>query len=275
MVKPPRRSLVLPSMVLCAVAGCSLTPKSQLDECRQRGQALRTENDRLKDQVLSLRSENQDIAQRSVDDERQLKAQEEAIARLEETVEGYRKDREQLAALQDRLKGQIQSTSGPEASRAPEGLGRFAQNHPDASFNAASGVLTLPVDKLFRRGAARLQPEADGLLKDLASVLAAPEFQHQDVVLTAPTEDASVVRASHDSTKDEPARARFLAMSRANQLRERLAKGAEIDPTRIRIANPDETPPGSEKPTEPDAPAPARVEIRLAQPTAQAAASGP
>lgn len=275
MVKTTRRScgpiVSLVCAVLCAEAGCVLVPQAQLDECRQRGQALRAENDRLKDQVLTLRSENQDIAQRSVDDERRLKAQEAAIDRLEETARAYQDDRERLASAYEHLKSQLQGSAGPEASYSADSLKRFAEQHPGASFDDRGKVLVLSVESLFETGAATLRPGAEKTLADLAAALGGPDLRAQPVVLAPSVDDPSVQKTSAHDEADEQARIRFLAMARINQVRQRLqARHPGVVPGRIRIGDPDRPlPPGSGG--EPAA----RIEIRLAHVRSPPGASGP
>lgn len=250
----PRRlaRLCLPYLGLLLPCGCLIAPKAQLDECRQRGQALRAENDRLKDQVLALRSRTQDVAERSVDDERRLKAQDEAIDRLEQTVQAYQDDRERLASAFDRLKAQIEASAGPEAARG-------SNESPESVDHAVS----LQVDLLFLPGSAQFRPAADDRLKDLSATLAAAQRAGREVVVVAPPDDVSVVQAGNDPSVDHAARARFLAMARANRLRARLAESASLGADRIRVADPDRAANGD------------ALEIRLVRADAAPGPSGP
>ncbi len=84
--------------------GCGIVPRSRMDECQKLSQLLRTENARLKDQVLSLRSQNRDYADRAVDDLRRLTARDQTIERLEQSVLAYQDDRERLAAAFEQLR---------------------------------------------------------------------------------------------------------------------------------------------------------------------------
>src|SRR4051794_20453085 len=95
----PALALAL-ALVLAAggLSGCGLVPRSKLDECRRVTQTLRADNDRLKDVALDLRSQNQDLSQRAVDDARRLATQEEAVERLERSVSAYQAERDKMAA---------------------------------------------------------------------------------------------------------------------------------------------------------------------------------
>jgi hypothetical protein len=87
-------------LVLCVLtgAGCAAVPRSRVDECQRVAQTLRSENARLKDQVLAAHSQNRDSADRAVDDARRLALQDEALARLEHSVQAYQEERDRLEA---------------------------------------------------------------------------------------------------------------------------------------------------------------------------------
>jgi len=101
-------------------AGCALIPRAQMDECQRMGQALRSENARLKDRVLALQSQNQDYADRAVDDSRRLAIQDEAIERLEHSVQAYQDERARLEAAYK----QLVSSLDARGSRIQERMGR-------------------------------------------------------------------------------------------------------------------------------------------------------
>ncbi len=98
-----RRIGVLALVGVGLLSGCAVVPRSRLEETRQLAQLLRAENDRLKDQVLTLRVQNQDYADRALDDLRRLTAREEAIERLERSIQAYQDDRDRLAGAYRRL----------------------------------------------------------------------------------------------------------------------------------------------------------------------------
>jgi hypothetical protein len=103
-----------------AAAGCASTPRTRLDDCRLRVQALQAENEQLRDVALNVRNENRDLATRAVEDARRLRAQDEAIRRLEQSVLAYQDERARMAALLDQI-------------RAPERVARAAGEPADAS----------------------------------------------------------------------------------------------------------------------------------------------
>ncbi len=53
---------VLAALALGA-SGCNLAPRQEVDECHRLSQTLRSENASLRDQMLALRSQNQDFSE--------------------------------------------------------------------------------------------------------------------------------------------------------------------------------------------------------------------
>jgi hypothetical protein len=114
------------ALLLAAVLlpGCGIVPRSRMEEAQKVSQLLRSENARLKDQVLSLQSQNRDLSDRAVDDLRRLTAREEAIERLEQSVQAYQSDRERLAAAYDQLTMSLGRRPEPSRTKAdPSGGG--------------------------------------------------------------------------------------------------------------------------------------------------------
>ena len=95
------------------VPGCAFVPKSRFDEAQKLVQSLRSENAQLKDSTLTLKVQNQDLAQRAVDDAKAIRALEVANGQYERSIQGYQEEREQLNAAFRELKGQARTASGP------------------------------------------------------------------------------------------------------------------------------------------------------------------
>jgi hypothetical protein len=94
--------------------GCGIVPKSRMDECQRLTQTLRSENARLKDRALALQGQNRDYAERAVDDARRLATQDDAIERLEHSVQAYQDERARLEAAYKKLASNL---GAPELSR--------------------------------------------------------------------------------------------------------------------------------------------------------------
>lgn len=101
-----RRSARVVAMALLAAGfapGCAMVPRDRFDESQRLTRSLRAENAHLKDRVLALEGQNQDYADRALDDLRRLTARDEAIDRLEKSVRGYQDDRDRLASAYRRM----------------------------------------------------------------------------------------------------------------------------------------------------------------------------
>jgi hypothetical protein len=137
------RSAWLAAVCASVLPGCSVVPRSQVAECQQVSQTLRAENARLKDRALALQSQNRDYADRAVDDLRRLAAQDQAIERLERSVEAYQSEREKLADAYAQLTaalgqgGHAATDSAERAAIRPPPSDRAATARPGASTQGA------------------------------------------------------------------------------------------------------------------------------------------
>ena len=156
----------------------------------------RPENDRLKDTTISLRSQNQDLNQRAVDDARRHRVQEEEIQRLVQSVSAYQEDRDKLAVAFERIKSQIRSSVNPVSSGLVKQLQDLAQAHPGWEFDPERGVLTIPAAQLFEAGSDRLRGEAENWLRETAALWKAPEASDIDVLVIGRNETSAVRRTA-------------------------------------------------------------------------------
>jgi chromosome segregation ATPase len=115
MVEPHRPSLLVLILLGSALMapGCAFVPKSRFDEAQKVVQSLRTENTQLKDSALTLKVQNQDLAQRAIDDDQAIRALEAANTQYERSIQAYQEEREDLQAAFRDLKNQVQTASGP------------------------------------------------------------------------------------------------------------------------------------------------------------------
>jgi cell division protein FtsB len=88
--------LSLACLSCLTLTGCGLVPKQRLDDSQKVIDGLRAENAQLKDAALGLRTQNQDLNQRALDDARRIAALEEARGQLEKSVQAYIDEREAL-----------------------------------------------------------------------------------------------------------------------------------------------------------------------------------
>jgi chemotaxis protein MotB len=229
-------------IALCGLglAGC-MVPKSRLDECHHLSQTLQAENNRLKDTAISLRSQNQDLNQRAVEDARRLRVQEEEIQRLVQSVSAYQEDRDQLAAAFDRIKSQIRTAPGPGPGAVSSGLFQrladVAQAHHGWEFDPERRVLMIPAGQLFETGSDRLRSEAEIGLAETAALWTTPEGRGLDVLVVGRNETSAVRRAALEPQEVQgQTRSQPLGLARAARVRDLLIKHSGVDPGRIEVA---------------------------------------
>jgi hypothetical protein len=132
----------------CAGPGCRTVSRDQIEECHRLSQTLRTENAQLKDQVLALRSQNQDLSERSVDDVRRLSQLEEANRQLERSVLAYQDERSRIEAaykeLRASLPGSLQPLSLSEGPGAALAAAEGKAEDPAEEAPAAPGRKSRP-----------------------------------------------------------------------------------------------------------------------------------
>ncbi len=100
-------------LVAASASGCSLGQNERDAQAQKLVQTLRADNARLQDSALSLKVQNQDLAQRAVDDSRSIQALETANRQYEQSIQNYQDDREEYRAAFRDLKGQVGPTSRP------------------------------------------------------------------------------------------------------------------------------------------------------------------
>ena len=111
-----------------------------MDECQQLSRTLRSENARLKDQILVLQTQNRDFADRAEDDAHRLAIQDEAIERLESSVQAYQDERDRLEAAYH----QLASSLGESRAKADE---RLSQASPAPVDDQEESPLSRPASR--------------------------------------------------------------------------------------------------------------------------------
>jgi hypothetical protein len=102
-------------------SGCRMAPRQEVDDCHRLSQTLRSENAALKDQMLALRSQNQDFSERAVDDARRLAQLETSNQRLETSVQAYQDERTRLETAYKELRASLPGSLQPLSSNRPSG----------------------------------------------------------------------------------------------------------------------------------------------------------
>ena len=257
---PSRATRLLVFGLAGLLTGCSVVPRSRLDDCHKLSQTLEADKARLNDTLLSERSQHNDLRQRADDDARRLLAQDDEVKRLQSTVQAYQDERDQLAADYARVKSLLQVSANPVSTSLIHRFEVFAKGRPGCEFDPLSGVLTLSSDSLFEPGSDQLKPAARPLLKALADSF--QDSRAKDVrILVAGHTDSSPVRQA--SLQDEAPAPGHLSLDRATRIRDRLAVEAQIDPGRIEVAGFESSEPMTEELDDASRARNRRIEIRL------------
>lgn len=277
MVEPSWLSRVPRLLVVFTLAGlltgCSVVPRSRLEDCHKLSQTLEADKARLNDNLLSLRSQHNDLVQRADDDARRLLAQEDEVKRLLGTVQAYQDERDQLAADYAKVKSLLQASANPVSTSLLHRFEVFAKGRPGCDFDPTSGVLTLASDVLFEPGSDQLKPAARPLIKALAASFQDPGAKNARMLVAGHTEASPVRQASLDEKAPAPG---HLSLDRATRVRERLAVEAQIDPARIEVAGFESSEPLSEELDDASRARNRRIEIRLfGTPPTAGASAGP
>lgn len=143
------KSVLLLLCVALLAPGCQIVPRQQLDECRRLSQTLRSENAQLKDQMLVLKGQNRDFAERAVDDSRRLAQLEEANNRLETSVQAYQDERTKLESAFKELRASLPGSVRPLSLKLSEA------DHP------APGGAVAPNTGSASDSRSALDPDAD------------------------------------------------------------------------------------------------------------------
>lgn len=211
------------------LAGCALVPRADLEESRRRERGLRTELAQLRSESLALRSSEQELTRRAVDDDRRVRELEQINARLERSVAAYQAERDRLVRDFDRLERLVRGgADATTAAAEPLPLQCFLADHPGCEALPDGRSVSIPVALLFRPGTAELTAAGEALLGELGRAVAGLEGR---LLVVGRVAGSDVRRAGVG-----PAGEGRLGLARAERARSALAEGAGIDPSRVDAA---------------------------------------
>ncbi|WP_435021082.1 hypothetical protein TA3x_002176 [Tundrisphaera sp. TA3] len=237
MAAPPARSLIAASLAWALLLpGCAWAPKSRVEEAHKLVQAIRAENAQMKDTTITLRAQNQELAQRAVDDARALRALEVANEEFERSIRGYQEDREKMRSAFREVERMARGDSRSGRAEAPGadsgGFHDLARALPGASFDDATGTLTVPAEALFPPGGSRPTAEGEGWIDGLAAEVASARPERVILHLAGSAADAPVRRAGLSG--DDPGKG--VAEKRARFLRDAVANRSPIEADRVEVS---------------------------------------
>lgn len=100
------------------------------------------------------------------------------------------------AALHDRYKHLLTSTSNPLPGGATARFRDLAERYPEFEFDEETGVSKFNTDLLFALGDDSVKPEAQQLLKEFAAIMNSAEAQQFNILVTGHTDDVPIKKAN-------------------------------------------------------------------------------
>lgn len=103
------------------------------------------------------------------------------------------------AALHDRYKHLLASSTNPLPGGATARFRALAEKYPEFEFDPETGVSKFNTDLLFALGSDEIRPEAQELLKEFASIMNSTEALQFNILVTGHTDDVPIKKASTKS----------------------------------------------------------------------------
>lgn len=103
------------------------------------------------------------------------------------------------AALHDRYKHLLTSSSNPLPGGATARFRALAEQYPEFEFDPDTGVSKFNTDLLFALGSDQIKPEAQQILNEFANIMNSPEAQQFNILVTGHTDDVPIKKANTKS----------------------------------------------------------------------------
>lgn len=171
-------------LLFVGLSGCSSWPgQSGGKDSERLTRVIHAENSRLKDLVVQLRSSNEDMAQRSIDDSTRIARLEDENQAFRTSVAAYQSERERMAKSFQNLQQQVQvalsdrsvvttsSESDPSSLPQSTNLSQNSKVPPAGRFNPSQKSIVIQVDEWFLNDSAILDSTKLGRVKVLAEWL--------------------------------------------------------------------------------------------------------
>lgn len=190
-------------LLAIGAAGCSVVPRSRLEQAHNYNRDLEERLQRVKDQSVSRERETARRQQEISCLEDRLAGQQQVQAILEQRLANLRRENKELHTELTGLV--ISSTAGGErrigwtkvnsasyldfklpADLAPRLL-EFAKRHPGVSFELSERACRFQSDLAFAGGGDRLQPQARAALAELARILNSPAARELNLLIVGHT----------------------------------------------------------------------------------------
>jgi chemotaxis protein MotB len=184
-------------------------PKSRLDACHAYNCQLQRKNQEVCAQYENVRLQNQELANKNLDLEDQVAAQDRLLASHEQRQGEWDREREEMygkfAGLSDR---------NPLPKRVIYNLQDFAQRYPEfVEVDPETGISKFKSDVLFELGQAELRPASERVLQDFARIFQDPSGRPLQIEVVGHTDTTPIkkpeTRAKYETNWD-------LSTARAN-----------------------------------------------------------
>ncbi len=169
---------------LALVAGC-YAPKSELVNEQTTNRVLVEQNNAYLAQIENLKVHSTQVENQLIRAEHELAARDQADP-----------NRAGLAESDALRPGQSLSSGRRLPAAVSQQLALWAQQYPNLSFDAETGVSKCDIDVLFDSGQAELRPEARQMLVELSQVLQRSEAKELKVMVVGHTDNQRVVGVS-------------------------------------------------------------------------------
>jgi|GEM_PF-6952058 len=242
----PAWTLALAATLFAAMPGCSSWPwKSGSRDAERLTRVIHAENARLKDVVVQLRSSNEDMAQRALDDASRLARLEDENERFRSSIAAYQSERERMARSFQTLQEQVRLALGDRSDIlttsfvGPQPAGKMAVvpiPPPEGRLGSNGQVLEIELPQWFAGDSAILAEGSEPRLARLGRWLSA-RLPRQGVVRyslgtdrSGPQAGREIAGAVTESDQEEIARNRVeLEGLRARRFWEALQTHLPVD----------------------------------------------
>jgi chemotaxis protein MotB len=166
-----------------------MVPKSRLDDCHAYNCQLQRRNQEICAQFENVRHQNQELANKNLDLEDQIAAQEKLIAGYEQRRAEWGRELDDLRSRAAAL-GEVQSPLPPRVRR---NLEEFGQRYPEfVDVDPETGISKFKSDVLFESGEARLRPEALAALRDYSRIFQDASGRQLMIAVVGHTDDRPI-----------------------------------------------------------------------------------
>ncbi len=185
------RAFVFGSLFSVFLSGC-FVPMTQFNAANSERGVLAEQNRAQIAEINSLRERARDLEKKSVDSDSRIVLLKEEIDRREKLIADYQKSQEDLLVQYRRL-ASGETTVSPKTTQK---LVELSKNYPALRYDAGLGACRLDVDVLFEGGDARLKPDAERTLRELARIVKSADGGDLRIVTVGRADDKRIGKKS-------------------------------------------------------------------------------